>query len=68
MDFEISNYTTEELRSLIGLEDNDNPSEDEILELSGNVTNDFYASDGLNKRSILRCERQKLKNMNQKMK
>jgi len=32
MDFEISNYTTEELYSLIGLEDHNNPTEGEILE------------------------------------
>ena len=32
MDFEISNYTIEELHSLIGLEDNNTPSEEELLE------------------------------------
>ena len=32
MDFEITNYTTEELHTLIGLEDNDNPTEEEVLE------------------------------------
>ena len=32
MDFEISNYTIEELHSLIGLEDKNTPSEEEVLE------------------------------------
>ena len=32
MDFEISNYTTEELHSLIGLEDHNNHTEEELLE------------------------------------
>ena len=38
-------------------------SEDDILELSGNVKIDFYTSDGLNKRSILRCASATINNM-----
>tara|TARA_Y100000816_G_C26107714_1_gene589278 strand:+ start:1528 stop:2895 length:1368 start_codon:yes stop_codon:yes gene_type:complete len=41
MDFEISNYTIEELHSLIGLEDNDNPTTEEILEAANTKINEY---------------------------